>query len=120
MKNNAPQTKWYAFVQGKNRGRYVVNDKLCHRLFIEATSIEHACSIAESLGVYFDCISKKIDCPCAACEERWTRPTQEMNLYGLNIEEHSAYLRLRLPYTYPEIRIYYLNGTVKKDFEFKF
>ena len=43
---------FYLFDQNNSGGSFVLNDKLCHRLFIEADSAEEAVSIAENLGCY--------------------------------------------------------------------
>ncbi|MCY8493708.1 hypothetical protein [Bacillus inaquosorum] len=60
---------FYEYTQNNSGGSFVTNDKLCHRLFIEATSYEEADTIAEGLGVYWNGVSEGIDCDC--CGDRW-------------------------------------------------
>lgn len=69
---------FYLFDQNNSGGSFVVNDKLCHRLFIEADSAEEAVSIAENLGCYWDGVDNGIDCPC--CGDRWYRSCEEVNM----------------------------------------
>lgn len=63
--------KWYCFNQMNSGGYFVVNNKVCHRLFIEAESFDDAVEKAEELGCYWDGVSKNIDCPC--CGNRWDK-----------------------------------------------
>jgi hypothetical protein len=63
--------KWFLFDQNNSGGKLVVNDKVCHRLFIEAENESEAISIAEGLGVYFNGVEDGYDCPC--CGDRWYR-----------------------------------------------
>lgn len=67
---------FYLFDQNNSGGSFVVNDKLCHRLFIEADSAEEAVSIAEGLGCYWDGVDIGRDCPC--CGDRWHRSCEEV------------------------------------------
>ena len=60
---------FYEFDQNNSGGHFVVDDKLCHRLFIEADTREEATEKAEELGCYWDGVDKGIDCPC--CGDRW-------------------------------------------------
>lgn len=39
--------KWYCFNQMNSGGYFVVNNKVCHRLFIEAESFDDAVEKAE-------------------------------------------------------------------------
>lgn len=68
------QTKFYVFSQNNSGGSFVVDDKLCHRLFIEATDEGEAVRIAESMGVYFNGCAQGIDCSC--CGDRWYYPDE--------------------------------------------
>lgn len=61
---------WYLFDQNNSGGSFVVNDKVCHRLFIEANTPEEAISKAEDLGCYWDGVAHGMDCPC--CGDRWS------------------------------------------------
>lgn len=55
--------------QNNSRGYFDVDDKVCHRLFIEADSHEDAMRKAEELGCYWNGVANGIDCPC--CGDRW-------------------------------------------------
>lgn len=70
--------KFYEIDQNNTGGSFDVDDKLCHRLFIEADSEDDAIRKAESLGCYWDGVSKGIDCPC--CGDRWYPCANEINL----------------------------------------
>ena len=60
---------FYQFDQNNSYGRFDVDENVCHRLFIEADSLEEATDKAESLGCYWDGVENGIDCPC--CGDRW-------------------------------------------------
>jgi hypothetical protein len=60
---------FYEFDQNNSGGSFDVNEKLCHRLVIEADTYQEAENIAENFGVYFDGCDKGIDCSC--CGDRW-------------------------------------------------
>ena len=61
--------KFYEYSQNNTGGSFVIDDKLCHRLFIEANSSSEADSIAEGLGCYWNGVDEGPDCPC--CGDRW-------------------------------------------------
>lgn len=61
--------EFYMFDQNNSGGHFTVNEKLCHRLIIEANDKNEAIAIAEELGVYFDGVEKSWDCSC--CGDRW-------------------------------------------------
>ena len=61
---------WYCFDQNNSGGYFDVDDKVCHRLFIEAESFDDAISKAEELGCYWNGVDKGIDCSC--CGDRWS------------------------------------------------
>lgn len=61
---------FYLFSQNNSGGYFIVNDKVCNKLIIEADCKEEATKVAENLGCYWDGVSKGIDCPC--CGDRWT------------------------------------------------
>lgn len=60
---------FYQFDQNNSGGSFDVDENVCHRLFIEADSLEEATDKAESLGCYWDGVENGIDCPC--CGDRW-------------------------------------------------
>jgi hypothetical protein len=63
------ETKFYEISQNNTGGSFVTDDKLCHRLFIEASSENEAMSKAEDLGCYWNGVDEGMDCPC--CGDRW-------------------------------------------------
>lgn len=82
--------KWFEYTQNNSGGTFVTNDKLCHRIFIEARNAEEANGFAESLGIYFDGCSTGDDCPC--CGDRWNTPWDEVKfpfVYGRFSEEEA-------------------------------
>ncbi|WP_050821123.1 DUF7296 family protein [Bacillus paralicheniformis] len=62
---------FYEYTQNNSGGLFVVNEKVCHRLFIEADSYGVADEIAEGLGVYWNGVAEGTDCEC--CGDRWGR-----------------------------------------------
>lgn len=72
---------FYEFSQNNSGGSFVVDDKLCHRLVIEADNEEEAILMAEDLGCYWNGVAKGIDCPC--CGDRWYPSAHEINLLKL-------------------------------------
>jgi hypothetical protein len=60
---------FYEVSQNNSGGYFDVDDKVCHRLFIEADSDEEARLKAEELGCYWNGVEDGIDCPC--CGDRW-------------------------------------------------
>ena len=79
---------WYLFDQNNSGGRFVVNDKVCHRLFIEAESAEDAIDKAEDLGCYWDGVEYGLDCPC--CGDRWSRCDDPVNIERYKTEGYQA------------------------------
>lgn len=76
--------KWFEFKQNNSGGRFIVNDKVCNKLLIEAVSFNEAVRKAEELGCYWDGVSKGIDCSC--CGDRWSKYDNE----PVNIEKYKA------------------------------
>lgn len=62
---------FFDFGQNNSYGYFVVDEKVCHRLFIEADNEDEAVSKAEGLGCYWDGVDNGKDCPC--CGDRWSR-----------------------------------------------
>lgn len=60
---------FYEFSQNNSGGQWDVDDKLCHRVIIEADTYGEAERMAKDLGVYFDGCDKGLDCNC--CGDRW-------------------------------------------------
>lgn len=69
---------FYEFDQNNSGGSFIVDDNVCHRLFIEATNEEEAIAKAEDLGCYWNGVANGIDCSC--CGDRWTPYADEINL----------------------------------------
>jgi hypothetical protein len=72
-------TKFYRFSQNNSGGSFVTNDKLCHRLFIEAESYQQAKEKAEGFGVYYNGVADGHDCDC--CGDRWYDSEEEIKDY---------------------------------------
>lgn len=89
MKNKKEKLKWFVFDQNNSGGRFVVNDKLDTRVFIQAKNAKEANYLAETLGIYFNGVEDETDCDC--CGDRWyaqyddTKGTDEPSLYGQKI-----------------------------------
>lgn len=81
---------FYLFEQNNSGGSFIVNDKICHRLFIEADCGGDALEIAESLGCYWGGVSKGMDCPC--CGDRWNTYYNEIDIEKLNAEGYMVSL----------------------------
>lgn len=65
---------FYEFTQNNSGGEWKFDDKLCHRLFIEARTKEKATEKAILMGVYFDGVEEGQDCSC--CGDRWSEPDE--------------------------------------------
>lgn len=74
--------KFYEFTQNNSGGSFDVNDKLCHRLIIQAINEDDAISKAETLGCYWNGVSKGYDCDC--CGDRWHCYPDEINIERYN------------------------------------
>lgn len=83
---------WYCFEQNNSGGSFVVDNKVCSRLFIESESFEDAVEKAEELGCYWDGVDNSIDCPC--CGDRWSKSNNtpiDLNRYRDEGYEVSTY-----------------------------
>jgi hypothetical protein len=85
--------KFYEFCQNNSGGSFHVDDKVCHRLFIEANSDIEAEQIAEHLGCYFNGVDQGLDCEC--CGDRWYNGDEvdlnELNSNGYEVSIYSHY-----------------------------
>jgi len=77
-----PPTQFYVLTQNNSGGSFVTDDKLCHRLIIEASSEKEAISIAEDLGCYWDGCDLGMDCFC--CGDRWYPSLDVIDLEDMN------------------------------------
>lgn len=83
--------KFYQFSQNNSGGSFDSDDKLCHRLIIEANDEDQATSIAESLGCYWNGVDKGLDCEC--CGDRWDNYPDEIKIdKGYPISEYNSNL----------------------------
>jgi hypothetical protein len=82
MKTLKKTTQFYEISQNNSGGSFVINDKLCHRLFIEAESSKQATRIAENLGCYWDGCASGMDCDC--CGDRWHQPDTILDFDNIN------------------------------------
>jgi hypothetical protein len=117
-------TKFYNFDQNNSGGSFVVDNDLCHRLYIEADSADEATAIAESMGVYFDGCESGMDCEC--CGDRWYRlwthdgitfPYKFGNATFDTIEDYVQHIVDNWGWTAPDARIFYKDGTRKEFYE---
>jgi len=76
------ETKFYEISQNNTGGSFVTDDKLCHRLFIEASSEDEAIAKAEDLGCYWNGVDEGADCPC--CGDRWYPSGDGVDLEEMN------------------------------------
>jgi len=65
------ELKWYCFRQNNTGGFFITDDKVCHKIYIEAESFKEAVEKAEELGCYWNGVSSGHDCPC--CGDRWNK-----------------------------------------------
>ena len=77
-----PPTQFYVLTQNNSGGSFVTDDKLCHRLIIEASSEKEVISIAEDLGCYWNGCNEGMDCPC--CGDRWYPSPDLIDLEDMN------------------------------------
>jgi hypothetical protein len=73
---------FFEFNQNNSYGRFDVNERLCHRVFIEADSLAEATYKAEDLGCYWNGVASGIDCPC--CGDRWDIPYSSIDMDKLS------------------------------------
>ena len=72
------------FSQNNSYGRFEVDDKVCHKLYIEAETFDEAVEKAEELGCYWDRVEKGIDCHC--CGDRWDK----CNKYPIDLKKYDT------------------------------
>lgn len=86
---------FYEFNQNNSGGSFEVNDKVCHRVIIEATDATEANYLAERLGIYFNGCDRGMDCSC--CGDRWSEAwgdginLEKMNERGYEVNVYSHY-----------------------------
>jgi hypothetical protein len=85
------KTAFYEFSQNNSGGSFDVDENVCHRVVIEATSEDHARDILEPMIA-----GQSASCPC--CGDRWTPYyADELNIekfkesgYGVGVYSHYA------------------------------
>ncbi len=115
------KASFYEFTQNNSGGSFDVDDKLCHRLFIEELSEGAAIAKAKDMGVYFDGCDSGIDCDC--CGDRWYEPSQVVfpkkwssKISFASIGEYAQHLADNYGWTSPDVRVFCLDGTVDEFF----
>lgn len=106
---------WYEWTQNNSGGSFDVDDKITHRLFIEAETKDEAEAKAESIGVYYDGCQSGMDCEC--CGDRWYEGHElELPYYSgaETVEEAAQYLADKYGWCSPDARIFYKDGSVKE------
>ena len=117
--------KYFEFSQNNSGGSFDVDDKLCHRLIIQAETEEQAVTKAEEMGVYFDGCQNGIDCNC--CGDRWYSPSEVQidkmaKVYKKpmeSIEDYAQFIANEYGWTTPDVRIFYADGKVTEIFKVK-
>lgn len=118
------QMKIYEYTQNNSGGSFMVDSKLCHRLFIEAKTQKEADLKALDMGVYFNGCDDDIDCPC--CGDRWHEGSEvevpvvydkKRSLVFSTIEGYAQHLADGFGWTSPEARIFFADGSVKEVYK---
>ena len=110
-------TKFYEFRQNNSGGSFSNSEKdgIAEYVVIEALNAEHANTIAEGIGLYFDGCDNGNDCPC--CGDRWYRVDESdgsdvPSIYGEPLEN------VKKSFFRDKCFVHYLDGKFKKV-EFK-
>jgi hypothetical protein len=113
------QMKFYEYTQNNSGGSFIENEKLTHRLMIEAETCTEADEIAEDMGVYFNGCEDGDDCPC--CGDRWYSgdlvevDRDWIKEKGINdIEGYCQWMADNYSWCDPDVRLFYKDGTVKE------
>ena len=118
-------TFFYKFSQNNTGGSFEVDDKLCHRLFIEAENAKTANKKAKELGAYFNGCYKGLDCDC--CGDRWYKVDEndKIDLESVSksfeidfktIKDYAQYLANKYGWTKPDARIFYADNSIDEVF----
>ena len=126
----------YIWDQNNSGGSFIVDDRLTHRLVIEADNYDEAEEKAFRFGVYYNGVDEGRDCSC--CGDRWYEGHEvklpadySENIYHkktykvigkkeiiLNtIEEYCQHLTNKYGWESPDARIFYKDGTVKEFYK---
>lgn len=106
---------FYTFTQNNSGGDFVINDRVCHFVIIEADSAVQANDKAKNIGIYFNGVMAEIDCSC--CGDRWYSQWNDAE------SEETPMIRDKSPSEYGDYfakvnevycRVYYKDGVVKE------
>ena len=116
--------KFYEWSQNNSGGGFDVNDKVTHRVFIEASTKEEAEDKAASLGIYYDGVLRGRDCDC--CGDRWYYPDElefpmkwDNSTVLSSVEEYAQWMADKYGWCKPDAYIYYNDGTKKEIYKKK-
>lgn len=101
---------FFTFHQNNSGGRFQIDSNVTQFVIIEANDANHANSIAEWFGIYFDGYEKGFDCSC--CGDRWYRVDdyQGEDKPMIYDEDPSEYKSMWIGKGHPYCYVYYLNG----------
>jgi hypothetical protein len=107
--------KLFEYDQNNSGGTFIENDKLCHKVVIEAYDANEANEIAQTLGIYFNGCDDETDCPC--CGDRWYQAYADSYLkfpmkwdQDQVFKDEKEYLQHcadQWGWTVPDVRVYY-------------
>lgn len=102
---------FYCYSQNNSGGSFMVDDRVCHHVIVEAGNSAQADEIAEAVGIYFNGCDDGVDCDC--CGDRWYSAygdgDAEPEIYGSHPREYqSMFVEPGEVYC----RIYYKDGFV--------
>lgn len=111
---------FFTYSQNNSGGKFVIDDKVCHYVIIEADDYRFANILAEDLGIYFDGCDSGYDCSC--CGDRWysawddSDGTKTPMIYGHSPEELKNERWGLSCDAEGDVycRVYYKNGTVEE------
>lgn len=111
---------FYTFNQNNSGGSFQVDEfmGISNYVIVEATSVDHANEIAESIGLYFEGCYSGMDCPC--CGDRWYPVAsydedQVPSIYGNEVRPGEAMPNRQFSIKWvdgPEGYIHYLDGRI--------
>ena len=81
--------KWFCFDQNNSGGSFVVDKKLCHKVYIQAYTQEEALEKGIAMGIYLDGVENDQDCAC--CGDRWYEPHEVKINEEWSISEYLSY-----------------------------
>jgi hypothetical protein len=96
---------FYTFSQNNSGGVFDIDDNIREWVIIEGNDMNEILDRANDIGIYFDGMSKGIDCSC--CGDRWYWPQG-----GIGDEPVMYYQRVAThPFKYANVVIHYKDGT---------